>query len=353
MDDREDETTLCLVTGGAGFVGRALVARLLAEGFRVRTLDVRPCYEDEPRVEHLVADLRDYAAVQQALSGVDTVFHTAAVINLLGVVDGAQRQEVMDINVGGAQNLVRACHTQGVPRLVYTSTNNVSFDREILGGDEQERYAETFVDLYTESKVASEKAILTADKVRGLRTVALRPGGIWGPSRGAYMMEKFLKELAEGKLVASIGDGSAMADNTHVDNLVDAQLLALDALKDRPEVVGGQAYYVTDDEPMNAVEWYRPLVEDLGFEMPKVRLPGRAMYPVAWGLEWLHRLGGPRPLLTRIEVLKVSRSHTFRIDKARRDLGYEPRRKRDEGLRECVPYARRFVADARDAAARS
>ena len=68
------------------------------------------------------------------------------------------------------------------------------------------------------------------------------------------------------------------------------------------------------------------------------------MYSVAYGMEWLHRLGGPKPMVTRVEVLKVTRPHSFRIDKARAHLGYEPRIKSREGLLDCVPYARSYLA---------
>jgi 3beta-hydroxy-delta5-steroid dehydrogenase/steroid delta-isomerase len=251
----------------------------------------------------------------------------------------------------GTHNVIDACLANAVPQLVYTSTNNVVFDREVVAGDERQPYARHYVDLYTETKLLSERAVLSAGQAGALRTCALRPGGIWGPHAGAVMLDKVLDQVAKGTLVARIG-GGGLADNTHVENLCDAQLLAARALHTTPELVSGQAYFITDDEPMDPLDWFAPLLRGLGVPMPRVRLPARPLYGIAYGLEWIHRLGGPPPAFTRLEVLKVTRRHSFRIDKARAQLGYEPRIKSREGLLDCVPYARRYLAQKRKGPAR-
>jgi 3beta-hydroxy-delta5-steroid dehydrogenase/steroid delta-isomerase len=338
-----DVGPVCLVTGGSGFFGRALVRRLVAEGMQVRVLDVARHADLDPRAELMQADLRDVDAVHRAVRGVGTVFHTAALINLSGVADARTRKTVFDVNVGATQTLLDACRALGVPRFVYTSSNNVVFDREIVDGDESEPYAQRAFDLYTLSKIESERRVLAAGKQGTVKTCALRPGGIWGPYAGGVMIDKVLQQIAKGTFIARVGSGS-LADNTHVDNLADAQWLSAHALLERPERVSGEAYFITDGEPMDPVEWFRPLVEALGESMPERRIPGLLMYGLAYGLEWLHRLGGPHPLVTRVEVLKVTRAHSFRIDKAREHLGYEPRIKSAEGLLACVPYARAFLA---------
>ncbi len=339
----EDIGPLCLVTGGAGFFGRVLVRRLLDEGYRVRVLDLAAHPDLDPRAQLLQGDLRDPALVARAVQGVGTVFHGASLIYLSGVASAATRKRVIDVNIGGTQNIIDACRASFVKRLVYTSSNNVVFDREIVNGDETEAYATNYFDLYTETKIGSEKRVLHAGKTGDLHTCALRPGGIWGPSGGGVMIDTVLDQIAKGNFVARIGQGS-LADNTHVDNLAEGHLLAARALREKPELVSGQAYFITDDEPMDPVDWFGPLVEALGYRLPQRRIPAWLMYGVAYGMEWSHRLGGPKPMVTRIEVLKVTRSHSFRIDKAREHLGYEPRIKSREGLLGCVDYARQYLA---------
>lgn len=320
-----------------------LVRRLLDEGYAVRVLDIASHPELDPRAELLQGDLRDRAIVARAVAGAGTVFHTASLIHLSGIASADTRKRVVDVNVGGTENIIAACRESKVSRLVYTSTNNVVFDREIVNGDENEAYATNYFDLYTETKIASEQRVLGASEASVLHTCALRPGGIWGPSAGGVMIDTVLDQIARGNFVARVGAGS-LADNTHVENLADAQVLAARALLNRPNTVSGQAYFITDDEPMDPVEWFRPLVEALGHKLPKLRLPGILMYGLAYGMEWAHRLGGPKPMVTRVEVLKVTRPHSFRIDKARQHLGYEPRIKSREGLLDCVPYAQAYLA---------
>lgn len=324
---RADELgPVVLVTGGAGFLGRALVRRLLASGATVRALDVRP-FEGDPRVRSFVADLRDYDAILPAFEGVDTVFHTAAVISTVGE-DLAQpklKRFVYGVNVVGTENVLRACVASKVGRLVHTSSFNVAMAGRVDEGDETLPYAEGEGDLYTRTKIAAEKRVLAANGVDGLRTVAIRPGGIWGGGRGAIMIEAFVTELAKGKFGATIGDGRSVLDNVHVENVVDAELLAARALGRDPGRIAGQAYFVTDDERINPMEWFRPLVEGLGHRFPNVRVPRAVMFRVAWAIELAHQLGAPEPTITRRGIKNLTDGISFRVDKARRDLGYAPR----------------------------
>lgn len=321
---------VCLVTGGAGYLGRHLVRALLDLGCEVRVLDRAPI--TEPGVTAFQGDLADAALLQAACAGVDTVFHAAAVITLLGVARQAVRERVFRINVDGTRQVIHACQASGVGRLVYTSSANVVIDRELVEVDESVPYASAWVDLYGESKAEAERLVRAANSP-ALRTVALRPGGIWGPGGGGFMIDAFLRQLAERRFVATIGDGAAVVDNTHVYSLVRAELLAARALRHTPERVGGQAYFITDDERINGIAWFRPLVEALGEPWPSRALPGRAMYLLAWSLEWAHYLGAPEPPLTRIGIAKLIRSSAFRIDRARDDLGYAPLIDHRAGLR--------------------
>jgi 3beta-hydroxy-Delta5-steroid dehydrogenase / steroid Delta-isomerase len=313
-----------LITGGAGYLGKHLARRLLDLGCTVRTFD-RTADGPDPRVVHFVGDIRDYSALREAARGVDAIFHAAAVIVMVGVARPETRRRTFDINVLGTEHVIRACRELGVGRLIYTSSANVLLDRPVVEADEDEPYAQSFVDLYTETKVVAEKLVRGANG-EGLATVSLRPGGIWGFDDESFMMKAFVEQLATGRFKALIGSGEAVVDNTHVENLVDAQLLAAQALVERPEQVGGRAYHVTDDERLNGLEFFRPLVEGWGERFPTVKVPGRMMFAVAHLLEWMHFLrGGAEPPLTRGGIYKLIRTSSLRVDRARRDLGYEPR----------------------------
>lgn len=335
----------CLVTGGAGYVGRALVARLQAAGCAVRSFDVQP-HRHAEGIETLVGDLRDAAALRQACVGIDTVFHTAALINTLSRYRAAERATVFGVNVDGTRNVLQAAAEAGVTTLVHTSSFNVALSAAAgnVAQDETAPYVAGAKDLYTLSKIEAERAALAADRPGGLRVCALRPGGIWGSDTGSLMIRSFLEQLAADKFKVLVGDPQAVTDNTHVDNLVDAELLAAVALRARPESVGGRAYNISDGEPMNGMAWFRPLVEGLGYAWPQRWLPMWLIRGVAHGAELAHWLGAPQPLLTVRGVNNLAESSRLSIERARRELGYAPRHAHANGIALLLPAAREFIA---------
>ena len=338
---------VCVVTGAAGYLGGYLVRALKTLGCEVRAVDLRPAFADDPEVRTVVADVRDADALATAMDGADTVFHAAALLTILKVARPAVRQRVWDVNVGGAEAVIAACRRAGVGRLVHTSSVNVCVDGPRHEQDETAPYARRAPDLYTETKIAAEQAVLAANG-GGLQTVAVRPGGIWGPGEGGFMLRAFLQQLARGAFVATFGPPDAVVDNTHVYNLVHAELLAAQRLA--IGLPGGEAFFVTDDERFNGLEWFRPVVEALGHPWPKWRLPGRLMSLVGLAGEWVHYFGGPEPTLTSGGVLKLIASTSFRVDKARRELGWAPVRGRDDGLAEAMDDLRAVYAQLREGA---
>lgn len=329
--------SVCLVTGGNGYVGQHLIRRLLELGCEVRALDLAP-FEGDSRVTSFIGDVRRISDVGPACKGVDTVFHTAAIINTLTLVRPSIRRQVYGVNVLGTECVIRACQAAGVKKLIYTSSITVAVDNPIREGDETAPYVGTdgLPDLYSQTKSQAEKLVLQADDPNGLRTAAVRPGGVWGPGAGAMVVDDFLEHLAAGQFKIMIGNGKSVTDNVHVDSVVDAHFLVAHKLTDKPDLVGGQAYFVSDDEPTNPVVWYRPIVEGLGYSWPKLHLPFPVAYAVAYLGEVTHYLGGPFPMLTRRGVRSVCRDASFRVDKARAHLGYEPRTSAAEGIPELM-----------------
>ena len=325
-----------LVTGAGGFLGRHLVEALVRLGCEVRALDVTPAFIERTGIETVIADVRDEAAVAAACAGVDVVFHTAARIVLHGIGPKAVRDEVWSINEGGSRTLLAAARAAGVGRFVFTSTHNVVLDGPCHELDETAPYATHFVDVYTPSKIAAERAVLEADEPGGMRTCALRPGGIWGP--GGVMIEAFLGELVKGTFRAYMGDPESTVDSTHIDTLVRAELLAASGLQTRPERIGGQAYFITDDERLNGLRWFEPVMTALDYPIPRIWIPTWLVYSFGWVMEIIYLLGGPRPVVTRSSILKVCRTSSLKVDKARDHLGWAPLWSRDTGLAVLMPW---------------
>src|SRR4051812_15843723 len=173
-----------LVTGGSGFVGANLVTELLDRGHHVRSFDRVPSpLPDHPRLEVVEGDIGDLDTVAAAVEGVDTIFHTAAIIDLMGgaSVTEEYRQRSFAVNVDGTKNLVHAAQAAGVKRFVYTASNSVVMGgRRISVGDETLPYTERFADLYTETKVVAERFVLAAnggEDGAGMLTCSIRPSG--------------------------------------------------------------------------------------------------------------------------------------------------------------------------------
>lgn len=319
-----------LVTGGAGYLGRHLTAALRHQGAHVRSLDLVPA---PGATESAIGDLRDQATVRAAADGCEVVFHTAAALSLLGIAPRAVRDHLRGVNVTGTHHALAAARAAGARAFVYTSSANVIIDRPIHDEDESAPYASQFVDLYGATKVEAERAVLAADQPGGLRTAAVRPGGIWGPGDGGFMVRTFLRQLAAGRFVTTLGDPSAVVDNTHVDTLVLGELLAARRLLEAPDGVAGEPFFLTDDERLNGILWFRPITDGLGLPWPRWNLPGGLMYGVAWLGEVATLLGAPEPPVTRIGVLKLARTSSVRVDKARRVLGWAPQWTSPDGLR--------------------
>jgi 3beta-hydroxy-delta5-steroid dehydrogenase/steroid delta-isomerase len=337
------ELGYCLVTGGAGYLGRYLALELIRRGASVRIFDCRKVDFSHDRLEVVVGDIRDFEEVCRACEGVETVFHTAAVMNFLGFATRAARDESFSVNVGGVENILRACEEAGAKRLVHTSTNNVTLDGPVLDGDESTPYAAHPKDLYTETKIIAEKLVLEANGRGDLLTCAIRPGGIYGPN-DHLLLTRLVKECARGRLVATFGDGTAKSDNSYIDNLVDGQIEAARHLYPGSPVCG-EAYFITDGVPINYFDFYRPFVEGMGFEFPRWRLPAGMLYAVAAVWEFLHwAIKIPPPLLTRLEVRKMTVSHYSRIEKAWRDFGWKPKVSVEQANRESLAYCRELLS---------
>jgi nucleoside-diphosphate-sugar epimerase len=317
-----------LVTGGGGFVGGAVVRLLRQHGREVRSFN-RVAYPwlDEFGVEEVLGDLADPAAVENAVTGVDVVFHVAAKAGVWG-----RYADYYSTNVTGTENVIAACRKHAIRKLVYTSTPSVVHaGGDLEGADESVPYPDHYSAAYPETKSLAERAVLAANGP-GLATVALRPHLIWGPG-DPHLVPRIVDRARKGKL-RRIGSRPVKVDVTYIDNAAEAHLLAANAL-DVGSPVAGKAYFISNGEPIVLWVFIDRILAAAGLPPVtksvsawKARLGGRL-------LEWAYRvlpLPG-EPAMTRFVAEQMSTSHWYDITAARRDLGYEPRVTIEEGLR--------------------
>jgi 3beta-hydroxy-delta5-steroid dehydrogenase/steroid delta-isomerase len=333
----------CLVTGAAGFLGSHLVRGLLDEGYRVRALIRKtPLDLDHPNLEIVQASVEEAERMTEVCAGIDTVFHTAARLSLLGgsAVSEKYRQAAFAANVGGVENLLRASVAKGVQRFVHTSSVDVCFNSEVdLEMNEHTPYATRMSCIYTETKIEGEKRVLAANGQSGLLTTVLRPDGIYGPGNN-IMLDEMFEQVTKGRLVATIGYPGAVHDHIYIDNLVHAHLLAARHLA--PDgVVAGKAYFVTDENPLPIFEFMRPLIEGLGYRMPRVNIPYRPVLAFLRLWQYLHfRTGLPAPPFSPHEIRKLAISHRPSSEAAKRDFGYAPVVAPADAMARCLAHYR-------------
>ncbi|XP_062997048.1 short-chain dehydrogenase/reductase family 42E member 1 [Elgaria multicarinata webbii] len=336
MDTEDSIKQTVLITGGGGYFGFRLGCALSKMGVGVILFDVsQPILEIPEGVTFVQGDIRVASEVEGAVRGVSCVFHVAS----YGMSGREQlnRQRIEDVNVRGTENVIQACRKVGVSRLVYTSTYNVVFGGQVVeNGDESLPYLPLHLhpDHYSRTKALAEMKVLEADgMVLGnglgvLKTCALRPAGIYGPGEQRHL-PRIVHYIERGWFRFVYGDPRSLVDFVHVDNLVQAHILASEALgAGKGYKAAGQAFFISDGRPVNNFKFFQPLVEGLGYTFPTLRLPLLLVYFFAFLTEVVHsvvgRLYNFRPLLTRTEVYKTGVTHYFSLEKAEKELGYEP-----------------------------
>ncbi|OWF52098.1 short-chain dehydrogenase/reductase family 42E member 1-like isoform X1 [Mizuhopecten yessoensis] len=331
---RKSKLEVHLITGGGGYPGYTLGKQLIGRGHQVILLDLRePKWTLMEGMAFVKASITNPDELERAFLGVDCVYHMAS----YGMSGREQlnKKLIEAVNIGGTDNVIAACLKNRIKRLVYTSTYNVVFGgQETRDGDETLPYLplDKHPDHYSRTKSVAEQAVLRTDGREGLRTCALRLAGVYGPEDQRHI-PRIVGYVEQGLLVVSAAPESVQ-DFLHVENLAQGHLLAGEGLtEDRGYVAAGQAYFLSDSCPVNTLEFYRPLIEGLGYSMPKIVIPVTLLYYFAFITEWVHfivaRIHNFQPMLTRTEVYKSCVTHYYSVNKARKDLRYNPEKKND------------------------
>ncbi|XP_047092917.1 3beta-hydroxysteroid-dehydrogenase/decarboxylase-like [Lolium rigidum] len=330
----------CAVTGGRGFMARHLVVVLLRSGgWRVRIIDLGPEAILEPaekdgllgaalrdgRAVYVSADICELSELTEALEGVDTVFHTAA-----PDPNNNDFQLHYKVNVEGTRNVIQACHTCKVTKLIYTSSSGVVFDgvHGQVGVDESTPYPDTFADAYTQTKAEAEKLVMRANDINELLTCCIRPGSIFGP--GDKMVATL---LSHGAMMFIIGDGKNCVDFVYVENVVHGHVCAEKTLstEEGAKKSGGKAYFITNMEPVNMWNFLYTILEDLGYKRRiRLRIPSFILMMITYIVDWvynniasIYRIQKP-VMLSSAKIKYVTLSRTFNCNNATEQLGYKP-----------------------------
>jgi nucleoside-diphosphate-sugar epimerase len=317
-------TRTAFVTGGSGFVGGALVRRLASEGWRVRALarsERSAAAVEQAGAEAVHGDLDGVDAMTEGARDCEVTFHAAATVDQWGPWEDFER-----VNVLGTRHVIEASRRAGVRRLVHVGTEAaLSAGQPLVRVDESAPLRPDSKAPYCASKAMAEQEVRRANG-DGLETVVVRPRFVWGP-RDTTLLPELVKAVEAGRF-AWIGGGEYLTSTTHVDNAVEGLVLGAD--RGRP----GEAYFVTDGEPVVFRDFVTGLLATQDLEAPSRKLPlplaraGAAACETAWRL--LPLRGAPP--LTRATIWLSGMEVTIDISKARSDMGYEPVVSIDQGL---------------------
>ena len=320
---------IVLVTGAYGLLGSHAVRELIENGYHVRAFGRDPDrlqklaaeYEND-QIDIFCGDFCNAAEIDDACEGMDYVVHCGALLKGWG-----RRSEYIRTNVEGTRNVLEACARHGVKRLVHTSSPSAHALKNNLCIKEEDQNENNRLNYYIESKLLAEKLVRGQDKVP---YSMIRPRGITGI--GDKNMLPVLINVNRQMGIPLFQKGKVLVDLVCAENAA----LALRLCMEKEEALG-QAYNITNGEPKLVTDLAEEMFTALGIKAKYIRLPFMPVYAAAGMLEavWkLLRIYDKAPPVTRINVCTLGRSQIFSIEKARRELGYEPRVSLSEMIRE-------------------
>ena len=318
-----------LVTGGCGFIGRNLVNGFCDAGFEVTVLDFggKPFRDD---VTFINADIRDKKTVIEACAGMDSIVHNASIV----VTKSVKPKMVWEVNLDGTHNLIEACRVNNIPKMVYISSASAVYEGEdIENGDETLPYSSISQADYADSKIQAEKDVLAFSGTTGTTVCAIRPHVVFGPEDQRFV-PNILDRLKQGKLGRAVGNRDKLSDFTYISNLVDA-VVAAESKLDAGSALDGQAYFITNGEPMAFFDFVEDFIVEMGHPKITKKVPYWLAYSVAAVVETIDKLKGDMKEtgMTRFAIKYMVTHHYYSIDKAKRDFGYSPQVSLAEGIK--------------------
>lgn len=312
-----------LVTGGTGFTGKALVKRLLDDGHQVVAMDYKEGVKTQELrqwgAEVVIGTVTDRECARRCVKGVDVVQHLAAAFREMNVPE----QHYWDVNVGGTKIMLEEAKAAGVKKFIYCSTCGVhgNVDHPPASEDSPIKPA----DYYQQTKYEAEPLTLEFHR-NGLPALIVRPAAIYGPGDPERFFMIF-KRVATGKF-PMFGNGKTTYHPLYIDNLVDALVLAM-----QPGRGDGKPYLIADEDWVQIEDLVKRVARAMNVN---VRIPHYPVWPVvAVGhvVEKACKPFGISPPIFPRRVDWYRQNRAFKIDAAKRDLGYNPKVGLDEGLK--------------------
>jgi nucleoside-diphosphate-sugar epimerase len=324
-----------LITGATGLIGSAVAELARRRGRPVRALVRRGAdagvvgWLRERGVDCVAGDLSDAQSLARAVHGVWGIVHCAAQVGEWGD-EAAYRR----LNIDALRSLLAAVERDGgVERFVLMSSLGVYAPRDHFGSDESVAIEPSGLDPYTRTKAEAERLVCEAMAAGRIAGTVLRPGFVYGP-RDRHLLPRLVASLRADRF-AYFGDGTSKLDNTGVDNIAHATMLALDV----PAALGG-VFNVTDDPLVTRRQFVETVARCAGVAPPQRHIPKRLARALAWSVDRGARLAGRAspPLLTMARYKFLALNLEYSIERAKTVLGYRPVRSFDDGMQAAMAW---------------
>jgi len=311
-----------LITGATGLLGRHLLRELQLRGEQIRAL-VLPVENAkslrEQGIEIVRGDVTDVSTLVPAVKGIDCVIHLAGMMGVWRPLADYRR-----VNVTGCENLYWVAQKAGVRRFVHTSSHTVyglghgrfMTEQDVLRPDP---------DPYSITKAEGDHLIRRLMQDSTIETVILRPGTFFGPGDHLHF-GRMAERVKQGKGVI-IGRGDNALPFCYVSDVVRGFLLAT-----YHENAPGNVYNITNDRPLTQREIFNTIADAVGGKRPTQHLPYLPIYYGSIVAEKIAAIRQTRPIVTRLGAMMFGTDNRHSIEKARRELGYEPEVNIREGL---------------------
>lgn len=321
-----------IITGGGGFLGRYIARQFKILGHNVSVLGRNdyPFLKKEG-IQTIKADICNSNEIIFALKGFDEVHHAAAYTGLI------QNKKIFyETNVVGTKNIINACLQNNIKRLIYASSASVVYNGgNQISANESIYYPTKYINYYSETKAIAEKHIIEANNFKNLITLSLRHHLLWGPE-DTNLLPRLIERSLKNRLFI-IGNGNNYADCTYVENAAHAHILASQKLDEK---IGGNALFITNNDPVNLWTFINKILLRLDLKCAKKHIPFKVAYNMGFFLEKTYEAFNPykEPIITRFLASQLHFSHTYSIKKAKEFLNYIPQISVDEGLERLIAY---------------
>ncbi len=315
-----------LITGGTGFLGKALASHLTSLQYNVCAIGRNEKIGNELKkqeINFIKLDIADGKKVLELESNFDYIFHCAALTSPYG-----KYQDFYQANVLGTKNIIDLAQKCNLKRFIHVSSTSIYMSKEHrLNIQEEDSLPKKALTHYAATKILAEKEVDFAYG-QGLPVITIRPQAIFGPG-DQVILPRIIKVARKG-VFPVIGDGKQLIDLTYVDNVVEALLCCMSS----PLNTIGQKYNITNGQPQELAGFLLKILNKFGYKVRRKYVGFNKAYLIASAVEIIYKVMGLKtePPLSKYSVLALGKSRTLSIKKAENELGYRVKISIDEGI---------------------